>query len=449
MRGSGKIWAWRVLAAALVASAAAGAAESAPARLPAGGQADPSGPRVSNVWVEMDLREVLQDVATQTGVPVIADQTVQGVVSLAVKDMPLEECLERVCAAGGYSFARVRDYYIVGRADASSPLFERLADMRRVQLRHATADQVKGMLPANLAPYVTYDKTNGVVLVTAPPGPARRVLDAIALVDMPSQQVAVEAVVFELSEEGSKRLGLDWQYQNADMAGQVENLVGTITFDASADIATYVNVSLRAILQDGKGRVLANPRLVTMDGRDAEIFVGQEKYFTILSGPGANPYFRLESIKAGVTLKITPHIGEGGQIALDFEPEVSDVVSDWMRDDVEIPELRGTTLPVVTRRRAKTSVAIRDGQTIVIGGLLREQHRQMIDKVPLLGDIPLLGLAFRKVRDWREQQEVVILITTHVVSDARQSGAPDVATPLEEGYLSPLDPISGPTGGRR
>lgn len=180
-----------------------------------------------------------------------------------------------------------------------------------------------------------------------------------------------------------------------------------------------------------------------MDGREAEIFVGQEKYFTILSGPGANPYFRLESIKAGVQLTVTPHIGDSGQITLDFEPEVSDVVSDWSRDGMaEIPELRGSELPVVTRRRAKTSVAIRDGQTVIIGGLLREQHRQLTEKVPLLGDIPLLGLAFRKVRDHREQQEVVILITTHIVSDERQAAIPDVATPLEQGYVSPLDAIS-------
>lgn len=434
MHGSGKIRALRLLAAVL-AGVTACAAEAA--------SADPKEPRVSNVWVEMDLRDVLQDIAAQTGVSVIADQTVQGVLSLAVKEMPLEECLERVCAAGGYGFARVRDYYVVGRVDPSSPLFERLASLRRVQLRHASADQVRAMLPTNLAMFVTYDKVNGVVLVAVPPATERRVMDAIALIDTPPQQVAVEAVVFELSEEGSRRLGLDWQYQNVTMAGQMQNLVGTVTFDASADIATYVNVSLRAILQEGKGRVLANPRLVAMDGREAEIFVGQEKYFTILSGPGANPYFRLESIKAGVQLTVTPHIGDSGQITLDFEPEVSDVVSDWSRDGMaEIPELRGSELPVVTRRRAKTSVAIRDGQTVIIGGLLREQHRQLTEKVPLLGDIPLLGLAFRKVRDHREQQEVVILITTHIVSDERQAAIPDVATPLEQGYVSPLDAIS-------
>ena len=405
----------------------------------------PPAPRsglVSNVWVDTDLRQVLQDISSQTGIAVLADTTAQGVLSMAVKDMPLEECLERVCAPGGLSFMRVKDYYLVGRADPGTEMFRKLAGLQRVKLQHVTADEVKGMLPQTLEKYVSYDKTNGVVLVNAPPGIQERVLGAIQMIDRPSRQVAVEAIVFELSEEGSKQLGLDWQYKNASITARTQSLIGTVTFDAASDIAAYVDVTLRAILQDLKGQVLANPRIVVQNGKKAEIFVGQEKYYSLLSGYTANPYFHLESIKAGVTLDVTPYIGDQGQITLDIKSEVSDVITDWSREPSENgTNVTGSSLPLVTRRQAKTTVGIKDGSTVIIGGLLQDQHRKVVEKVPLLGDVPLLGLAFRSVRASKEQKEIVVLITAHLITEGAQPAQADVTSALQQQYVSPLDAI--------
>jgi type II secretory pathway component GspD/PulD (secretin) len=377
-----------------------------------------------------------------TGKSILGDQTVQGLISLSVKDMSLEDCLERVCAPGGYSYVKVKDYYIVGRADPGSAMFQRVAESQRVKLSNVTCEQVRQMLPASMAPYVTFDKLNGVVLVTAPESSRQRALEVLKLIDQPNLQVAVEAVVFELTEEGSKQLGLDWQYQKAHVAGAVNNLVGTITYNAGSDLATYVNVTLRAILEERKGQILANPRVLVMNGMEAEIFVGQEKYFSMLNGQASSPYYQLESIKAGVMMKVLPSIGEGGQITLSLEPEVSDVVANRDLDSVDRGDIVVSPLPVVTRRRAKTVVSVQDGQTVVIGGLLRDQHRSIVDKVPLLGDIPWLGAAFRKVQDTKEQQEVIILITTRLVN-RRQEIAGTVAARLGHRYVSPLDAISG------
>lgn len=369
--------------------------------------ATPKPQTVTNLWVEADLREVLQDISAQTGTTIIADQTVQGIVSLAAKDMPLEECLQRLCDSGDYHFLRVKDYYIVGRAQPGTALFRRLAGMHCVKLQHASTDQVKVLLPSTLARYVTYDKVNGVMMVVAPEDIRRRILDAISLVDVPRKQVAVEAVVFELSEAGAKQLGLDWQYQNAGLSLGTENLVGTITYDEASDAAVYVDIMLRAIVQDQKGQVLANPRIIALNGQEAEIFVGQEKYFSLLSGHAAYPYYRLESIESGVTLKVTPHIGDDGQIVLDLASEVSDAVKDWTRELAENGNgNNNSSLPVVTRRRAQTSVAIRDGQTVVIGGLLLEHRRTMTEKVPLLGDMPLVGPVFQKEATLRNRRKL-------------------------------------------
>jgi len=433
-----------VVAAIGVGLAPAVGAEDSPATP----EAPASAKRVNNLWVEAELREVLQDIAAQTGTTIIADQTVQGIVSLVAKDLPLEECLRRLCAAGGYQFVRDGDYYIFGLAEPGTPLFERLAQLHRIKLRHVSAKQVKTLMPQSLVKCVTYDDVNNVLAVSGPETVRRRVRDAIDLIDVPQGQVDVEAVVFELSEAGAKQLGLDWQYQNHSLLVGTADLVGAITYDEASDTGIYVDLMLRAIVQDQKGQVLANPRIIATNGQPAEIFVGQEKYFSLLSGHAAYPYYRLESITSGVTLKVTPHIGTDGLITLDLEPEVSDVVHDWTRDGVENGnENHLQPLPVVTRRRAKTTITIHDGQTVVIGGLLQEHRRQMNEKIPFLGDLPLLGPVFQNTQESVEQKEIVLVITTHLVRDEADARARDRLTGLQQRYVSPLDRMAEPANG--
>jgi type II secretory pathway component GspD/PulD (secretin) len=180
-----------------------------------------------------------------------------------------------------------------------------------------------------------------------------------------------------------------------------------------------------------------------MNNTEAEIFVGQEKYFTLLSGQASNPYYTLQSIKAGVTLKVSPTIGQDGQITLGLEPEVSDVAADdtAMSSGASLAGGSSAAFPVVTRRRAKTVVGTRDGETIMIGGLLRDHHRQVIDKVPGVGDIPVIGTAFRKVNDIVERQEVVLLITVHLVNP-HHAGTDQLTSRLMRRYVTPLDGIN-------
>lgn len=401
---------------------------------------------VTNIWIETDLRQVIQDISAQTDTVIVCDQSVQGAVSMAVKDMSLTDCLERACAVGGYTYTKVKDYYIVGKAEPGQALFQRLAEPQRVKLSHLVPDQIKAMLHSSLQQYVNYDKVSGTVLVTAPEPTRSRILEAIKLFDQPNRQVAIEAIVFELTQDGSKDLALDWRFKTPHVSGSSQNLISTIAYGSTSDLGVYVDVTLRAIVESSKGQVLANPRVLVLNNTEAEIFVGQEKYFSLLSGQASNPYYTLQSIKAGVTLKVTPYIGEEGQISLNLEPEVSDVVADDIRTPGNNPQVNATGLPIVTRRHAKTTIQVKDGQSVLLGGLIRERHRSIIDKVPLAGDIPGIGTAFRSVRDQKEQQEVVILITANIV-DNNKGMTDNTVARLEKRYVSPLDAIAAPPQG--
>jgi len=396
---------------------------------------------ITNIWVDTDIRQVVQDMSAQSDTVILCDQTVQGMLSMSVKDMPLADCLERVCAAGGFSFTLVKDYYLVGKADPGSVMFQRLAEPQRIKLANIVPDQVRALLHPTLLNYVTFDKASGTVIVNAPEPIRQKIIDAITQIDKPNSQVAIDAVVFELAEAGSKQLALDWRFKAGNVAMSSTDLVQTLTFQAGTDLGTYVQATLRAIVESKKGQVLANPRVLVMNNTDAEIFVGQEKYFTLLSGQASNPYYTLQSIKAGVTLKVTPSVGKEGQITLNLEPEVSDVVADGSNNGGGFGQSVGAApMHVVTRRQAKTVVAINDGETIMIGGLLRDQHRAVTDKVPGAGDIPAVGAAFRTVNDEKERQEVVLLITARLV-DNQHASLDKLTSRLQQRYVTPLDAI--------
>jgi len=367
-------------------------------------------PFVTNIWMEADLRAVLYDITAQTGILIIPDSMVEGVVSLEAEDMPVEECLDRVAETGPWGYKKVEDYYIFGSTAPGSHLADMLGAAKRVKLNYANATEVHALLPRSLARYVQVGKETNVLAVTAPEPAFTRVLDRIAELDVPQKQVVVEVLIVQLSEKGRKELGIDWQWQENQATGSVNSLIGIIKYSAESELAQVINVRLKVLIFNKEAKVLATPRLMALDRQQASIYVGEEKYYTLLSGYADRPYYTLEAIKAGVTLKITPYIGDNDEITLDIEPEVSEVATNWDSD--------GNNLPVINRRTARTTVRARDGETIVIGGLLHEEETKAKDKVPILGDIPLLGLLFQKTKDVTMQTEVVIFITPRLVTDA-------------------------------
>jgi type IV pilus assembly protein PilQ len=157
---------------------------------------------------------------------------------------------------------------------------------------------------------------------------------------------------------------------------------------------------LRALQEQGKARVRANPRVATVSGRRATIFVGRQRYVATPIEGGRN------FIDAGVRLNITPYTGGEKQFLVDVDAEVSTLSA---LDPI-------TRLPEKSTRTANTTVRVNDGQTIVIGGLRQQESRDIRTKVPILGSIPLLGALFRGKDSRTTQSELVLFITPRLLS---------------------------------
>lgn len=367
---------------------------------------------VTNVFDGADIISVLRDISAQTGVNIMADATVQGWVTVELNEVPLEKALEMILAPGGYTFVKVGDYYVVGSADVKNPAFPLLTRTEAVKLKYVKAENAAKLLSDFFAPNVKVGSADNVLVVTGSPSTVERILADIAKIDRPAPQVMLEALVMEISSDGGKSFGADWRYEwskgktdpTVPASGFVDFVSGI--WGAKYNVAgglEHIIASMKALIDSGKAEIHATPRIATVDGEPAEIFLGKDRYFTVTTGSSSDTTTRLESIRTGISLKFTPRVSETGEILVKIEPEVSDAVE------------TSDGLPLVNRRKASTSIRVKDGETIVIGGLKLKSEYEAKSKVPLLGDLPILGLFFSSTRKAFTETEVVIFITPKIM----------------------------------
>lgn len=405
-------------------------------------------PLVNNVFADSDIKQALSDISAQTGVPIVADNTVQGNVTIEFKDVPLERALTMISQAGGFSFTKLDGYYLVGVPDANNPNFYLLTTTEVVKLKNITPAAALNLLAL---PYGRYLSTEGYVppvpersnnndanfsrrvqgsgslgglqtpastsssvfspalpnrvSITAPRYMLERIKADIARIDRPRTQVMLEAVVLEVSQSALKDVGINFATR------WIRSNLGTGGANVSySSIANTELVQLTALVQRGAARLRANPRVATAEGQTAELEVGRENYFSLTSGTVQFAYNTIEAIRSGILLRITPTVLEDeDEVMARIEPEVRDVTGRTLNG-----------LPEITFRRAATNLRVRNGQSIVIGGLINESTIKNNTKIPILGDIPIIGRAFRGVNTSQNMTETVIVITPRIMTDDKQ-----------------------------
>ncbi len=385
---------------------------------------------MTNVFDNTFLVDALRDISAQTGVPIVADSTVQGQVTMTLENVPLEEALNRVLAPAGLVYRRINDYYLVGAPDPKNPSFLLLSRTETVKMRYTKAGSAARLISDAVSQYVKVDVDNNALVLTAPDPILTRIKADLAVIDRPIPQIMIEALVVDVSNEGRKNLGLDWGWEHKGMVRTDTPRSGTAVMEALAASIGYIPagglnefvVKLKATCEKGQAKIEANPRVATLDGQTAEIFVGRDRYYNLTTGIETNMTARLESIKTGITLKLLPQVGDNGEITVRIEPEVSDVVGDSTTNG---------TYPVISRRKVSTTVRVKTGESIVLGGLLQRTEHKVVTRVPILGYIPVLNLLFSSTKTVQEEGEVLIVITPYLVGgpDTPSGRVPVLMTP--------------------
>lgn len=366
-------------------------------------------PTVSNLWEDTDLRSVLQDMTAQTGVNIIYDDTVDGEVTAELDEVALDEALEMVLQPWGYTFKKVDGYYLVGMATPGQP-FALSLSQTEIVITNRKAEEVIELLSSDLTPFLKAVDGGYSISITAPPKIIQRFRKDLELVDPTQPLIVIEVLVTEIKQNHGNTTGIDWS-QILDFSAS-----GNIDIARGADMV-YTGVlksnlasSVKILAQQGSLNLRACPKLVTQNGKEAEITVGKEQYIILYeSRPSSSSYwyspFEAKPINSGVTLKVTPQLSRNGDIVLILNIEVSDTS--------QTPE--NANFPTVEKRSVKTTLRVEPGKTVVFGGLYQELSREVETGIPVLRRIPLLGYLFRQKTTESEKTELIIFVTPKVL----------------------------------
>lgn len=364
--------------------------------------------KITNVFTDTDVKTVLSEVASAGGATIIPDSSVKDLeISVELKDESVESALDKIALFGDLVWKNKNGIYLVSTGQPDAPLFMEFAVTKLYSPRTQAAESLFALLARRYQTYVSLDKNANVLAITGPDKSVQKVLDVLDRIDCPRKQYVVEAMITEVKEEKGKEYGFSWNWRNFSSGGTGLQYSRA----SSTDI-----IKLKSLVETGKAKMRANPRVVAESGQEAMIMVGNETYFPMTSGNTTYPTVTLTKIATGITLKFTGYVDDDGTINLRLQPEVGDAVA----------QVNGA--PTTTIRRADTHIRVKNGETFVLGGLIVDSTATKKSKIPILGDAPLIGGLFRSSSNTEMRNEVVIFITSHLVTVKTEKDAKDKAS---------------------
>lgn len=374
------------------------------------------------------LPSVLKILAEKGNLNIITGPGVTaGRLSIHMRDVPVDQAVNLVVRAAGLAYERIGNSILV--ADSRSLKEETGLSSYVVDLKYADASDVQAALK-NLAAQIEVDKGGNRLIVVTSPRIIAEIQNIVSVMDVPAKQVMLEARVVEVSTDDAKRLGIDWDLLNRQNFIIIEGTAAPAAPDQLPDEMPFVRgkpntgalelsrqakafqAAIDMLIREGNARVLANPKIATLNGREANMLVGQRIPFivtgTTFAGGGAAQTQQIQREEVGIKLRITPLINADGYITTQIDPEVSSVTA-----------FRGenSDLPVVSTRQASTTVRLKDGNSVIIGGLLSEEKTTTVTKVPILGQIPVIGALFQHHSIISNKKDLVIEVTPRILPD--------------------------------
>ncbi len=388
------------------------------------------------------LPSILAILAKESGYNIVTDPNVnkQDKVSIHLDEVPIEQAINLVVRAVGLSYEVVGNSFLI--ADPKKLKEEVGVTSYVVTLKYAAAADVKNLLQ-DISEQVQVDIPGNKLLVNASPKKIAEIIKVVESIDVPAIQIMLETRLIEVAADVEEQLGLDWSKISSYSTILAENGVplqegggsvvpddqtigqkpATMGFnrlsgkkDETAIIPRYFSRQLTAfdltldlLLRNNKAEVLADSRLTTINGREANIkLVDIVPY--ILSSGGVGGQVQVQKEEVGIKLNILPTVNTDGYITVKVEPEVS-TIFEFIGPDANIPRVKSRT--------SSTTIRVKDGESIVIGGLLSNDKKQTTYKVPILHKIPIIGSKLFTSRGVIERKtDLVIQITPKIIEDA-------------------------------
>ena len=412
---------------------------------------------ISVDFPEEDVRDIIRSVAELYELNVVIPDSLAGSVSIKLRDVTWQQVFNVVLEPLNYTY--IIDGNII-KIKSQDELAVEPVDTRVFVVDFASANEIRNSINPLIDPAaggkVQVDNRSNALVITERPSRMNDIQEIIETLDRPTEQVMIESKFIEISGREGEKLGIDWQslegwgvnienpgrlytrekgFNTETVAPQRTRLIGPdgppvfiesdpltyvepidsiSRFDTAVFSADSFRTVLSALESNTDIELVSNPTVVTMNNTAAEINIGEEypiPSYTYNDERGTFEVSNFEWKNIGINLQVTPQINSAGFINLNIRPEISSRTG-----EVEFGGASGAVIPIITTRKTQSSVTIKSGYTLALGGLIEQRTENGTSKVPVLGDIPFLGRLFSSKSDQTERRNLVVFITAKILS---------------------------------
>lgn len=406
--------------------------------------------------VDVDIRNLLTSIALANNLNIVISDEVQGNVSVKLSNINAQDMIKIIAENNNYTYQFKDNVIYISKGDKDINLYT-------VQINYLELDKIAQtinlMLTGNLPDKiddkdkktainnkVMIDESENTISFYGTLKQYEQIKNFLQEQDKPQKQVSLEAKVTAIQKDVAKDLGVSWEWSKLPQSPEHEitydtvkhtvinedgskeeitdylpvdevtrkwnddeNIPGVIRFGKGVDgypYEFYYAAKIDALISDGKANILARPNITTIQGKEAVINIGSEVPVPTVSTTNSTTTTSIKYRAAGIILKCTPRVNEDGIITVKVHTEVS---SPMYVEDMKAYRFQ--------KRSADTIVRLKDGQTMVIGGLIGSDEAKQMSKIPFLGDIPILGNLFKHIQKSKSDTEVMIFLTAHEVND--------------------------------
>lgn len=406
--------------------------------------------------VDVDIRNLLTSIALANNLNIVISDEVQGNVSVKLSNINAQDMIKIIAENNNYTYQFKDNVIYISKGDKDINLYT-------VQINYLELDKIAQtinlMLTGNLPDKiddkdkktainnkVMIDESENTISFYGTLKQYEQIKNFLQEQDKPQKQVSLEAKVTAIQKDAAKDLGVSWEWSKLPQSPEHEitydtvkhtvinedgskeeitdylpvdevtrkwnddeNIPGVIRFGKGVDgypYEFYYAAKIDALISDGKANILARPNITTIQGKEAVINIGSEVPVPTVSTTNSTTTTSIKYREAGIILKCTPRVNEDGIITVKVHTEVS---SPMYVEDMKAYRFQ--------KRSADTIVRLKDGQTMVIGGLIGSDEAKQMSKVPFLGDIPILGNLFKHIQKSKSDTEVMIFLTAREVND--------------------------------
>ncbi|GEM_PF-2425599 len=410
-----------------------------------------TGKKVSFSFYKADLHDFFRAISEVAGVSFLVHDNVKGEVTIDVKDVPWDQLLDTVLEFNKLTMIRKGKIIEIVPRD--------LADKttKVIKLNYTKAKDVAKVFKDNpvfgkSSGTIVADEASNSIIVTDIPENIEKIEKIVKQIDKKPKQVLLESIIVEVTLDDNNKLGIGWQFGGD---GRIRNSWGDTSFESSGNLNfplnnvdegtgfsyalsindNLVRAQLNAYAQARKAKILSHPKIVTYNNHKAEMKVVERRWVKTSVNTNAavgigGLFTNFEERDYGIILKVTPHINENGDIVLEIDQEVSDLVGEDNYGN-----------PVAIKRNLTTTILLKNGQTMVLGGLIQEKSKNDDRGIPKINKIPILKNLFGTQETEKKRTELLLFITPHLIENFDDAQAVTDTMLHQDSALKPM--VSG------